>query len=308
MKHYEIAKGYIGTVEGEGPEDNPVVMAMYKTVGHDWVEHDDVAWCAAFVGHCLEKAGIRSTRKLTARSYLEWGTPVKLAEARQGDVAVVPRGTKAWQGHVFFIDRIDGSWVYGLGGNQSDAVNVKRFAASSIIGIRRAKTGAAVLSVAQVQELLVRLGYFEVGKADGKMGPRTRAGILAFRADNDMELEPVIDAALSERLTSAAPRAVAPERAHGKPQGSRIVNAANTQIALGAVGTVGMVAGQVAPMVEQAEQAKSLAERAFGLLGLSEWATTALPWIGAAIFLAVIVMAWRARKARIEDFQTGRTP
>lgn len=310
MKHYQIAKGYIGATEGAGPENNPVIMAMYATVGHDWVEHDEVAWCAAFVGHCLEKAGIRSTRKLTARSYLEWGTPVKPAEARQGDVAVVPRGNSSWQGHVFFVDRIDGEWLYGLGGNQSDAVNVKRFRLSSVLGIRRPPIAkaSAVLPVAQVQELLVGLGYHEVGKVDGKMGSRTRGAILAFRADNDLELVPEIDAELSEKLVTAAPRAIAPERATGKPEGSRIVNAANAQMALGAVGTVGMVAGQVAPVIEQAEQAKGLAERAFGLLGLTEELTALLPWIGAAIFLAVIVMAWRARKARIEDFQTGRTP
>ena len=33
-----------------------------------------------------------------------------------------------------------------------------------------------------------------------------------------------------------------------------------------------------------------------------------LPWIGIAIFAVVIVLAWRARAARIEDFRTGRTP
>lgn len=308
MKHYEIAKGYIGTTEGQGPADNPVVMAMYEAVGHDWVEHDEVAWCAAFVGHCLEKAGIRSTRKLNARSYLEWGTPVELAQARQGDVAVIPRGNHAWQGHVFFIDHIDGDWVYGLGGNQDDAVNVKRFRASKILGIRRAPAATSVLSVMQVQELLAKLGYHEVGTPDGKMGSRTRGAILAFRADNGLALSPDIDGELCAALSKGKPREVAPERATGKPEGSRIVSAANTQIALGAVGTVGMVAGQIAPVIEQAEKAKGLAQRAFGVLGLGDELALALPWVGAAIFIAVMVMAWRARNARIEDFQTGRTP
>jgi hypothetical protein len=33
-----------------------------------------------------------------------------------------------------------------------------------------------------------------------------------------------------------------------------------------------------------------------------------MPFIGAVLFLAVIVLAWKARAARIEDHQTGRTP
>ncbi len=308
MTHFDIAKGYIGTTEGAGTKDNPAIIKMYATVGHDWVEHDEVAWCAAFVGHCLERAGIKSTRKLNARSYLEWGTPVKLADAKQGDVVVTPRGNSSWQGHVFFFDHIDGEWVYGLGGNQGDAVNVRRFRASSILGIRRAPAATAILSVMQVQELLAKLGYHEVGKADGKIGSRTRGAILAFRADNRLDLIPEIDGELSAALSKAKPREVAPERATGKPEGSRIVNAANTQMALGAVGTVGVVAGQVAPVIEQAEKAKGLAQRAFGVLGLSDELALVLPWVGAAIFLAVIVMAWRSRRARIEDHQTGRTP
>lgn len=70
MTHMTIARSYLGTKEAKGSADNPKIMEMYRTVGHDLVEHDEVAWCAAFVGHCLEKAGFASTRKLNARSYL----------------------------------------------------------------------------------------------------------------------------------------------------------------------------------------------------------------------------------------------
>ena len=135
MTPYDIAKSYIGATEGPGPANNPVILEMYATVGHDWVEHDSVAWCAAFVGHCLEQAGIRSTRKLTARSYLDWGVPVDIADAQPGDIGVIPRGSSSWQGHVFFVDRIEGGWVWGLGGNQSDAVNVRRYAEHPAIAI-----------------------------------------------------------------------------------------------------------------------------------------------------------------------------
>ena len=194
MTPFDIARSYIGTTEGPGPADNPTIMEMYASVGHDWVEHDSVAWCAAFVGHCLERAGIRSTRKLTARSYLDWGVPVDVMNARQGDIGVIPRGSSSWQGHVFFIDRIEGQWVWGLGGNQDDAVNVKRYPVSKLLGIRRAGdvAPAVTLSVAAVQRRLQDLGYHEVGQVDGKVGPRTRAAILAFRNDNDLALMPAL--------------------------------------------------------------------------------------------------------------------
>ena len=72
----DIARGYLGTKELKGSADNPKIMEMYHAVGHDWVEHDEVAWCAAFVGHCLEKSGLGSSRKLNAQSYLTWGEKV----------------------------------------------------------------------------------------------------------------------------------------------------------------------------------------------------------------------------------------
>jgi uncharacterized protein (TIGR02594 family) len=310
MTPFEIARGYIGTTEGPGPANNPVVMEMYASVGHDWVEHDSVAWCAAFVGHCLETAGIRSTRKLTARSYLDWGIPVEITEAQPGDIGVIPRGASSWQGHVFFIDRIEGAWVWGLGGNQSDAVTIKRYPVSKLLGVRRAGTVApsATMSPRAVQARLKALGYHEVGMIDGIIGPRSRAAILAFRDDQALPLVPIIDVALEEALETAAPRQEAPARVEGVPSESRIVTAANAQIGLGTLGALGSVSAQIAPAVAEAEQARQTASRIFALAGLEAWLTVALPWIGVAVFIGVILFAVKARRARIADHRTGRTP
>ena len=310
MTPFDIARSYIGTTEGPGPADNPIIMEMYASVGHDWVEHDSVAWCAAFVGHCLERAGIRSTRKLTARSYLDWGVPVEVADAQRGDIGVIPRGSSSWQGHVFFIDRIENAWVWGLGGNQDDAVNVKRYPVSKLLGIRRAGdvAPAVTLSVAAVQRRLKDLGYHEVGQIDGAMGPRTRAAILAFRNDNDLALVPIIDVALTEALETAAPREIAPERASGAPAESRIVTASNAQIGLGVIGAAGSIGSQIAPALLEAEQARDMAGRVFTLFGLESWLSNALPWIGAAVFAGVVLYALRAKAARLDDHRTGKTP
>ena len=310
MTPYDIARGYIGLTEGQGPADNPKILEMYASVGHDWVEHDSVAWCAAFVGHCLETAGVRSTRKLTARSYLDWGVPVEVTDAQKGDIGVIPRGNSSWQGHVFFIDRIEGAWVWGLGGNQDDAVNVKRYPVAKLLGVRRAGNVAphVEMSVQDVQRRLKSLGYHEVGQIDGQIGPRTRAAILAFRQDNDLALAPIIDVALTEALKAASSREVAPERASGVPTESRIVMAANAQIGLGVIGAAGSLGSQLAPALVEAEQARDVAGRMLALIGLKGWLSAALPWIGAAFFMGVIIYALRAKAARIEDHRTGRTP
>lgn len=310
MTPFDIAQGYIGTSEGPGPEDNPVIMEMYASVGHDWVEHDSVAWCAAFVGHCLEKAGLRSTRRLNARSYLEWGIPVDLADAQAGDIVIFSRGSKSWQGHVGFFVKTAGAMIEVLGGNQSDAVNIQRYAKSRLLGVRRAGNvaPAVTLSVRELQARLKALGYHEVGQVDGQIGYRTRAAILAFRDDTGLPLVPIVDVALTEALASAEPRPVAAERAAGVPEGSRIVTAANAQVGLGVLGAAGSVAAQIAPALSQAEEARDTAERVLDLVGLAHVVQAVLPWVAAAVFIGVIFYALKARNARIEDHRSGKTP
>lgn len=313
MNHMDIARSLLGTRELAGSADNPKIVEMYKTIGHAWVEHDEVAWCAAFVGYCLEAAGLGSTRALNARSYLTFGVGVKLEDAREGDIAIFSRGKEAWQGHVAFFVSATGTDVKVLGGNQNDAVTIASYPLSRLLGIRRvvkAEEGAApgVISVLDVQRKLKGLGYFEVGNLDGKYGPRTRAAILAFRADNSLPLVPGIDAQLQEALKAAPKRQIAPERAIGKPAGSRIIKAANVQLVTGVVGGATAVAANLAPAVENAERANGLVKRVFDLLHLDAVLGSALPWVLGGICAIVIVYAMITKMARTEDYQTGRTP
>jgi hypothetical protein len=64
---------------------------------------------------------------------------------------------------------------------------------------------------------------------------------------------------------------------------------------------------QIAPAVTEAENARALADRVFGILGLEAWLSATLPWLGAAVFVGVIIYAVRARSARINDHRTGKT-
>jgi uncharacterized protein (TIGR02594 family) len=135
---YKLAQAEVGTFEwGDG--SNPKVLAYFKDAGHGNISDDAVPWCAAFVGAMLERCGISGTGKLNARSYLDWGVPVELENARPGDVVIFKRGNSTWQGHVaFYVDQ-NGSSIKVLGGNQSDAVNVKPYSKAKLLGIRRAK-------------------------------------------------------------------------------------------------------------------------------------------------------------------------
>lgn len=135
MTPYELAQKEVGTVEwADG--SNPKVVAYYRDAGHPEVKDDAVAWCAAFVGAMLKRAGLPNTGSLMARSYLKWGTEVPLSDARLGDIVVFKRGTGA-QGHVGFFAGMDGAKIKVLGGNQKDAVNVSRYSADSLLGVRR---------------------------------------------------------------------------------------------------------------------------------------------------------------------------
>lgn len=134
----ELAQAEIGTLEwADG--SNPRVVAYYKDAGHPEVVDDAVAWCAAFVGAMLYRAGIKPSGKLTARSYMTWGNavPIDAAHIKLGDIGVKPRGS-AWQGHVFFIEKVSGANVICIGGNQRDSVSRATVPIASLIGVRRA--------------------------------------------------------------------------------------------------------------------------------------------------------------------------
>lgn len=137
-KAFEIALGYYGTKEIKGAVDNPTVVKMFADVGHSWVKDDKTAWCAAFVGSCLEQAGIKSTKKLNARSYLTWGDATD--KPTVGDIVVFWRGKKnGWQGHVGFYINETQTHINVLGGNQSDMVNIQPYSKERLLGYRAVK-------------------------------------------------------------------------------------------------------------------------------------------------------------------------
>ena len=123
-----------GVREEPGSASNDRILQFFRDVGHQTVTSDEVAWCAAFVGACLERSGFRSTRSLLARSYLEWGEPLK--KARIGAIAVLSRGSDPGQGHVGFVIGSTAEKLFLLGGNQKDAVSIQSFEIDRLLGFR----------------------------------------------------------------------------------------------------------------------------------------------------------------------------
>ncbi len=130
----KYAKRDVGLKEIVGKRHEKKVVKMFADVGHSWVKDDETAWCAAFVGSCLERAGIKSTKALNARSYLKWGK--MLAKPTPGCIVIFKRGSSTWQGHVAFYVSETKTAVQVLGGNQSNSVSIANYSKAKLLGYR----------------------------------------------------------------------------------------------------------------------------------------------------------------------------
>lgn len=130
-----IARREIGQRERAGSkDDNPRIIEYLKCTGLSRSQHhDETPWCAAFACWCLEGAGIRSTRRANARSFLSWG---KSSPLQIGALAVLTRGTNPSQGHVGIVVGWTDSQLLLLGGNQSNRVTISAYPRSRLIGLR----------------------------------------------------------------------------------------------------------------------------------------------------------------------------
>ena len=99
-------------------------------------------WCAAFVNAVLDLEGIPNNDNhkypLTARAFLDWGSPINPQDIKRGDIVVFPRGTQSWKGHVgFYVGRHASGNLVILGGNQNNSVRYDLYDPKRALGIRR---------------------------------------------------------------------------------------------------------------------------------------------------------------------------
>lgn len=126
FKILEIAFKYYGLKEIQGEQDNPIIVNFFKEIGHSWVKDDETAWCSAFINYVALKAGFERSGKLNARSWLNVGKKVDKPEL--GDIVVFWReDVNSWKGHVGLYINHDDKYIYCLGGNQSNQVNITAY-------------------------------------------------------------------------------------------------------------------------------------------------------------------------------------
>lgn len=205
----------VGVREAAGDADDPRIAAYFSDAGHPGVTKDATAWCAAFVGACLARAGVRPSGSLLARSYLAWGVPIE--DARPGAIAVLTRGADPAQGHVGFVVGSTASTLLLLGGNQSDAVSVESFARSRLIGLRWpsdlvVETAATPTGEALFERALVHVLEMEGGWSDDPHDPGgpTNQGITlgVYAAFTGRTLDATNTEAVKGELRRIAPETV----------------------------------------------------------------------------------------------------
>ncbi|QTL95534.1 TIGR02594 family protein [Aeromonas jandaei] len=126
------AHKFLGLKEIKGAKHAQEILDMWKAIKRGGIKDDETPWCAAFLGACLERVGIQSTRFESAKSYLDWGT--KLNAPVQGCVVVF---TRTGGGHVgFVVGKSPTGNLLVLGGNQSDEVNIREFPLARVTGYR----------------------------------------------------------------------------------------------------------------------------------------------------------------------------
>lgn len=132
------ARKHIGMQEIKGPKHNATILRWLKDLKLPFND-DETAWCGTFVGGVLNDAGKKQfivKNPAGSRNWLNCGT--KLDKPALGCIVVFWRGSKSgWEGHVGFCVGVDqkGNLMI-LGGNQSDAVNIKPFSVNRVLGYR----------------------------------------------------------------------------------------------------------------------------------------------------------------------------
>jgi len=108
------------------------VSPTYESDGYGGI----TPWCAAFVNWCLTQAGVPHLGYATAKSWLEFGTPV--AAPVYGCITVIKpsASTGSTTGHVAFYVKSKGNNVVLLGGNQGDWVSEVPFRQDRVLGYR----------------------------------------------------------------------------------------------------------------------------------------------------------------------------
>jgi len=126
----KIGLNELGVKEIHGNKHNPRVVFYHSFTGK--YSTDEIPWCGSFIAMCMRISGIEPP-KLAERA-LNWLSFGKSSDGPQiGAVAV--KGRRGG-GHVGIVISIDGDYLYLLGGNQGDEVNIRKYRTDAFIDFR----------------------------------------------------------------------------------------------------------------------------------------------------------------------------
>lgn len=156
-----------------------------------------------------------------------------------------------------------------------------------------------------VQRRLRELGYHEVGKVDGVYGTKLRAGVLGFRADNDLPIVADIDDELLAALMVAEKRPVAESRSNTtvadiRATGSRQVDAGDKQqVGGGVLAATGIVGAATKAL--GIEEGGTFTEVWATVKPVYELVEANGIYLAIALGVFIVWQAHRAKQARVAD-------
>lgn len=133
IKHRKVAPWMITAMNEQGQKEvpgiktNPKILEYFKA-SRFWGEDDsgsENAWCASFTSWVMEQHGYRAPQNAyRAKSWLKFGKSIN--KPIYGAIGVKSR---VGGGHVAFVvgQSRDGKFLYMLGGNQKDEVNIRSY-------------------------------------------------------------------------------------------------------------------------------------------------------------------------------------
>ncbi len=172
-------------------------------------------------------------------------------------------------------------------------------------------------TVKRVQNQLNDLGWFEVGKIDGRMGYRTEGAILSFRNENGLPNVNYIDDELLEALKTANPRTVSMERATAtaadlKQEGDETISTTDTQVKLAGAGGLLSLFG-AADQQGWTDRAKDVVDQVGVVRTFGDSLLDTLQWVAQKWWLPVLMLcvymgfkAWKIREKRVADHRSGK--
>lgn len=127
-----IARGELGVKEIKGKKHNKRVLKYHSVSGG--FATDEVPWCGSFVNWVMKEAGYETVSyPARALSWINFGY-----SAHKPVLGAIAVKSRKGGGHVCFVVGISkkGKYIYCLGGNQGDAVTVRKYRATAFKDFR----------------------------------------------------------------------------------------------------------------------------------------------------------------------------